>query len=185
MGRNFWSNLAEDAFLPRGFGDAMGSVDYESARVIILFLGDVIRFSMGATSSECPFCPTQLHASHFFLCPNAPFRQELPNWHDFRQEFRNNHWRSFIFTLFMCLRLWDSRTNFFSATAKTRINDFFQANDRSGWYVVIALRGLFSIPYLSVCLSICSVMGLFTLQKHVTLRKYRTSKKPKPYQVQM
>jgi hypothetical protein len=131
-GRNFWSNLAEDAFLPRGFADALGSVDYESVRVIILFLGDVIRFSMGAASSECPFCPIQLHASHFFLCPNTPFRQELPNWQVFLQRFRDGQWRSFILLLFTCLRMWRDRTNFFSATAKMRIDDFFNVNGGLG-----------------------------------------------------
>jgi hypothetical protein len=130
--RNFWSNLTEDAFLPRGFADALGSVHYESVRVIILFLGDVIRFSMGAASSECPFCPIQLHANHFFLCPNAPFRQELPDWQMFLQTFRDSQWRSFIFLLFVCLRVWRNSSNFFSVTAKMRIDDFFQSNGGSG-----------------------------------------------------
>ncbi len=131
-GRNFWSNLAEDAFIPRGFSDALGSLDFESVRVILLFLGDVFRYSMGASSSECPFCPIQLHAYHLFSCPNAPFRQELPEWQTFLQMFRDSQWRTFTFTLFVCLRIWMNQSNFFSGTAKTRISDFFQMNDRLG-----------------------------------------------------
>ncbi len=113
-----------------GFADAMGLVGFESVRVVLLFLGDVIRFSMGASSSECPFCPIQLHASHFFLCPNTPFRRELPNWQSFIRSFKDNQWRSFIFVLFVCLRLWANRTNFFSASGKERVLGFFNGEDQ-------------------------------------------------------
>jgi hypothetical protein len=128
-GRNFWTSLADDAFLPRGFADALGSVDFESVRVVLLFMDDVVRFSMGASRTECPFCPTQLHASHFFLCPNAPFRQELPDWQLLINSFRGNQWKSFIFSLFICLRLWANRTNFFSSSAKERIRGFFERDE--------------------------------------------------------
>jgi hypothetical protein len=124
-GLSFWSNLAEDAFLPRGFAVALGEIDFESVRVILLFLGDVFRFSMSASSSSCPFCPIQLHASHLFLCPNCPFRQDLPLWSTFLTAFRDEHWESFVMMLFLCFQVWATRSNFFSANAKRRIDDFF------------------------------------------------------------
>ncbi len=128
-GRSFWTSLADDAFIPRAFGDTLGSVEYESARIMILFLGDVIRFSLGASSTECPFCPIQLHASHFFQCPNAPFRRELPQWQSFIQAFKDSKWKEFILLLFLCLRTWANKTSFFSDTAKSRIHDFFSRRD--------------------------------------------------------
>ncbi len=73
-GRNFWSNLAEDAFLPRGFGDAMGSVDYERARVIILFWGMSFASVWGRRAVSALFVQLSfMRSSHFFLCPNAPY----------------------------------------------------------------------------------------------------------------
>ncbi len=113
--------------------------------------------------SECPFCPVQLHSNHFFLCPNTPFRQELPDWQSFLS-FNMLQWRSFIFTLFVCLRLWAARTNFFSATGKERIQEFFEDNAEvwnNWWYY--ALRFFFSSAYLSVLLAHLGCMGLCTL----------------------
>jgi hypothetical protein len=125
-GLGFWSNLAEDAFLPQGFCMYTGSIDFESVRILLLFLGDVFRFSLGATGSECPFCPTQLHAAHLFQCPNCPFRAELPDWSMFIRLFQSREWNSFITMLFVTLRLWDSNTVFFSSNAKRNINNFFR-----------------------------------------------------------
>ncbi len=125
-GLNFWTSLAEDAFLPQGFCNHFGSLDIESARVVLLFLGDVFRFSLGASGSVCPFCPSQLHASHLFLCPNTPFTSELPQWSVFINYFRSSDWQSFVLTLFLTLRIWATRTNFFSVNAKRNINRFFE-----------------------------------------------------------
>ncbi len=125
-GMNFWTSLADDAFLPQSFCDHFGSLDLESARVVLLFLGDVFRFSLGATRSECPFCPSQLHASHLFLCPNTPFATDLPQWSDFISYFRSSNWHSFVSMLFLTLRIWATRTNFFSENAKRNIHRFFE-----------------------------------------------------------
>jgi hypothetical protein len=124
-GLSFWTSLAEDAFLPQGFCAYTSGMDMESVRIILLFLGDVFRFSLGATGSVCPYCPVQLHASHLFLCPNSPFRTELPDWSTFIHLFRSNNWSSFVLMLFMVLRLWATRTVFFSTNAKRNILNFF------------------------------------------------------------
>jgi hypothetical protein len=124
-GLNYWTSLAEDAFLPQGFCNHFGSLDLESARVVLLFLGDVFRFSLGATGSQCPLCPSQLHSSHLFLCPNCPFANELPPWSSVINYFRSNDWKSFVMMLFIVLRIWATQTNFFSENAKRNINRFF------------------------------------------------------------
>ncbi len=124
-GLNYWTSLADDAFLPQGFCTYVGTLDLESARVVLLFLGDVFRFSLGATRSECPFCPTQLHASHLFLCPNCPFAHELPQWSAFINLFRSDDWKSFVMMLFVVLPIWATQTNFFSENAKRNIHHFF------------------------------------------------------------
>ncbi len=125
-GLNFWTSLADDAFLPQGFCVYFGTLELESVRVVLLFLGDVFRFSLGATRSECPFCPSQLHASHLFLCPNCPFAPELPQWSTFISLFRSSDWQAFVMMLFVVLRIWATRTNFFSENAKRNINHFFE-----------------------------------------------------------
>jgi hypothetical protein len=123
-GLSFWTSLAEDAFLPQDFCSFLGAVDMESVRVVLLFLGDVFRFSLGATGSACPFCPSELHAQHLFLCPNCPFRAEIPEWTTFVNYFRSRDWNSFVVMLFIVLRFWATRTNFFSSNAKRNIFHF-------------------------------------------------------------
>jgi hypothetical protein len=125
-GQGFWTSLAEDAFLPQAFCSFTGSIDFESVRVLLLFLGDVFRFSLGAARSECPYCPIQLHAAHLFQCPNCPFRSELPDWSEFLLLFRSQQWQSFVQMLFIVLRLWATHTAFFSTNAKKNINAFFE-----------------------------------------------------------
>jgi hypothetical protein len=68
-GLGFWTSLAEDTFLPQSFCSYTGSVGYESVRVILLVLGDVFRFSLGATgSANVPFV---LFSSIPPICSNA------------------------------------------------------------------------------------------------------------------
>jgi hypothetical protein len=40
-GLNFYADLSEDARIPSAFGEFMGGLDYEIARIIVLFMGDV------------------------------------------------------------------------------------------------------------------------------------------------
>jgi hypothetical protein len=78
-GLGLWTSLAEEAFLPREFGIFLGHYDLEIVRIVLLFLGDVFRFSLTAARSACPFCPIELHASHPFTCPNFPLSTPLPS----------------------------------------------------------------------------------------------------------
>jgi hypothetical protein len=77
---SFWHDMSNDAATPPQVGEFLGGMEYEEARIVLMFLGDVFRFSLSATSSACPFCPTELNAVHLFTCPNNPFRHKLPTW---------------------------------------------------------------------------------------------------------
>jgi hypothetical protein len=123
-GLNFFPVLSDDAMMPLQFGEFIGSIDYEQARVVLLCLGDVFRYSLSATSSRCPFCPTELHLFHLFNCPNCSFRSSLPRWAEFVQHFQSGNWLAFITMLFLCLQGWDRGSHFFHSRASARINDF-------------------------------------------------------------
>ena len=75
-GLNFLSGLIPTGGFPIGFQEFCGTLDFESVRVIIIFLGDLVRFSFSSGSSSCPFCPIELHSHHMFSCPNAPFHDQ-------------------------------------------------------------------------------------------------------------
>jgi hypothetical protein len=53
-GLSFVVDLSENGTFPLQFGEFLGTLDYESARIVLLVIGDVFRFSMAATGSECP-----------------------------------------------------------------------------------------------------------------------------------
>ncbi len=124
-GLNFFVDLSPDAVMPRQFGEFLGTLEFENARVVLICLGDVFRFSLAATNSRCPFCPIELHLFHLFRCPNSPFQVSLPSWSDFVQAFQVANWSGFILILFQCLLEWDRNSHFFHTRASKRIRSFF------------------------------------------------------------
>jgi hypothetical protein len=89
-GLSFWPDISDDAIMPLQFGEFLGGLEYEQARIVLLLLGDVFRFSLATTSSRCPFCPIELHTVHLFSCPNCPFRSSLPTWSSFIDALRSS-----------------------------------------------------------------------------------------------
>jgi hypothetical protein len=125
-GLSFWPDLSHDAMMPLEFGEFLGTLEYEQARVVLLFLGDVFRYSLSATGSSCPFCPVELHSVHLFSCPNCPFRDMLPSWPTFLEAVHTSQWAVVVSTLFYCLQQWIRGSNFFSTTLGDRVDSFFQ-----------------------------------------------------------
>jgi hypothetical protein len=124
-GLSFWADISETATMPLQFGEYLGTLDYEVARIVLLVLGDVFRFSLSATRSQCPFCPIELHTTHLFLCPNAPFMTTLPRWGTVLDAIRLAEWALVVTTLFLCLRQWTRNSNFFQPKVRDRVDLFF------------------------------------------------------------
>ncbi len=107
------------------FGEYLGNLEYEQAHLVLLFFGDVFRYSLGASGSRCPFCPIELHAYHLFSCPNAPFSSLLPSWQSFVASFHSSdYWSAFITILFLCYQQWSRGSNFFQTKAAERVDHF-------------------------------------------------------------
>ena len=124
-GLSFLSSIIPNGVFPLGFQEYLGELDYESVRVLLIFLGDLVRFSFSRVSTVCPFCPIELHSYHLFSCPNAPFRNQLPNWNDSVCFFINESWSVFVRSVFTCLSLWMSSTNFFNQRSCGNVEAFF------------------------------------------------------------
>jgi hypothetical protein len=124
-GLSFWSDISRDATMPLQFGEYLGSMEYEQARIVLLFLGDVFRFSLASTGSECPFCPIELHVNHLFSCPNCPFRSSLPSWSSLLNALHTSQWANSVTILFLCLQQWVRGSNFFQAKVSERVDMFF------------------------------------------------------------
>ncbi len=123
-GLSFIADLSPDTMMPLQFGEFLGNLEYEHARMVLLFLGDVFRYSMSAAGSRCPYCPIELHAFHLFSCPNSPFRDSLPSWQSFIASFHAADWSSFITILFLCLQQWTRGSNFFQSKVRDRVGSF-------------------------------------------------------------
>ncbi len=111
-------------FLPREFGIFLGDYDLEIVRIVLVYLGDVFRFSLATARSVCPFCPIELHAPHLFTCPNFPAPTRLPSWENLLRSFRSGNWQSFMDTLFFCLSIWCDHTLFFHDRASANIKTY-------------------------------------------------------------
>jgi hypothetical protein len=123
-GLNFYADLTANVRIPPEFGEYLGELDFEVARIMVLFMGDVFRYSLAAGGSSCPFCPVQLHAQHVFLCPNCPFRSELSSWANVLEAFRVCDWALFVKLVLSGLYVWAIRTNFFRPVCASRIGSF-------------------------------------------------------------
>jgi hypothetical protein len=123
-GLSFVPDLAPDAMMPLAFGEFLGELEYEHARIVLVCLGDVFRFSLAATTSRCPFCPIDLHFRHLFVCPNSPFREHVPSWHNFVQTFQAGRWSNVVQMLFLCLHAWIGGSHFFQLRVRDRVSAF-------------------------------------------------------------
>jgi hypothetical protein len=120
----FLHDLSIHDHFPRGFGEFLADLPFEVVRIILVCLGDVFRFSLGASAVACPFCPVNLHFCHLFNCPNAPFRSRLTSWGDMVDLFQVSDWNSFVSNLMSTLFLWMSLTSFFSRRSCDRVRAF-------------------------------------------------------------
>jgi hypothetical protein len=123
-GLSFLADLSDDARIPGEFAEYVGGLEYEVARIVVLFMGDVFRFSLATAGSLCPFCPVQLHAQHLFLCPNCPFRGQLATWSAVIGAFRVCDWATFIRLILSAFYIWQSNTSFFRPISKDRVSRF-------------------------------------------------------------
>jgi hypothetical protein len=121
---SFLHDLSSRDHFPRDFGAFLADLPFEIVRIILVCLGDVFRFSLGASSISCPFCPINLHFRHLFDCPNAPFRSHLISWGDLISFFESSDWSTFVFNLMSTLYLWMSLTSFFNRRSCDRVRAF-------------------------------------------------------------
>jgi hypothetical protein len=120
-------------FFPSGtvnssFGQFLGQIPFETSRIIIIFFGNLSRFSLLSTPDRpCPFCNQSLYSSHFFRCPRFPWEpRNTLNWHVLVDFFLNRDWRQGSSYLFQAFRQWDRVTNIFRPGFRDRVDSYFE-----------------------------------------------------------
>jgi hypothetical protein len=113
---------------PRSFGEILGQLSFESVRVIILFLGNMTRFSyLRPRLKRCPFCPKKMYSQHFFDCEQyAALGDEPVSWSDFVQMFVRREWLDGISSVVRRLLGWSRRADIFRFGFRHEIDLIFE-----------------------------------------------------------
>jgi hypothetical protein len=114
--------------VPRAFGDALGELSFESARILILFLANLTRFScLSPRNSPCPFCNATMYTQHFFDCDQYQALGDEPvSWSDFVSMFVRREWMEGISSAFRRLYGWSRHANIFSLNIRHRVDEYFE-----------------------------------------------------------
>ncbi len=114
--------------VPRAFGDTLGELSFESARIFILFLANLTRFScLSPRNPACPFCNESMYTPHFFDCDQyQALGDEQLSWSDFVSLFVRCEWMDGISSAFRPLHGWSRRTNIFGWNARHCVEENFE-----------------------------------------------------------
>lgn len=106
-GLSFILSLFPDCFASPNFQRTMGKWDYERSRLIILFMGNSLRWSIFTNPRrDCPFCSDSLHSAHFFLCPNFVTNVLIVPWMEVLRRGRAGEWDEFKDAILGALKAW-------------------------------------------------------------------------------
>ena len=100
----FWSQLAEGGRLPYELALVISELQYEQARLVLLFLGNMLRWTILLQPSEsCFLCPGKLYSTHFYSCRQFSNSYTLSA---FSSAIVNKDFTTFIQSIFVTLKEW-------------------------------------------------------------------------------
>ncbi len=114
--------------VPRALGEALGELSFESARIFILYLANLTRFScLSPRNSPCPFCNTSMYTQHFFDCDQYQALGDEPvSWSDFVSMFVRQEWMDGIYSMFRRFYGWSRRTNILNLNTRHHVDEYFE-----------------------------------------------------------
>lgn len=115
-------SLFPDCFVSPNFQKAFGLWDFEIARLMVLFFGNCLCWSVFVRPTrECPFCHGSLHSEHFFSCHFfPPTTLPIPDWLSVIEIGRRGEWNDFKDSIITMLRSW----YVMSGTFKEELHEF-------------------------------------------------------------
>ena len=100
----FWSQLEIDGCIPEELSIIISDLHYEQARVVMLFLGNMLRWSAMTHPSEvCFLCPAKSYSTHYFSCRQFQTSSAL---RDFSSILAKKDYKSLIECIFVTLKEW-------------------------------------------------------------------------------
>ncbi len=109
------------------FGQFLGQIPFECSRIVIIFIGNLTRFSFLRTPDRrCPFCNATLYSNHLFSCDTFARDSHRPiSWSTLVRFFVEREWRQATSYLFTVLGRWESATTIFRAEIRDRVSSYF------------------------------------------------------------
>ena len=100
----FWVQLESDGRIPHGLATVLSELHYEQARILLLFLGNMLRWSVLTHPQEaCFLCSERLYSTHLFSCRYLPSPVSLT---EFYAAITSKDFGLFVENVFLTLRHW-------------------------------------------------------------------------------
>lgn len=94
------------------FRKHLGSLQFEEARLIVLFMGNSLRWSIfRRPRRKCFFCDASLSSIHFFDCSYFPNPRRALPWQVSLRDANSGTWQPFFGNVLTCLWDWMSATD--------------------------------------------------------------------------
>ena len=108
---SFWLQVStREGLLPLGFVNAVKFLSIEEARVILLFVANLLRWSaLTVPSRNCPLCFDSFYSTHIFNCQSASFVSS--NFTDLFSFIERQDWMGMISLIFQVLNEWISNVD--------------------------------------------------------------------------
>ncbi len=109
------------------FGQFLGQIPFECSRIVIIFIGNLTRFSFLRTPDRrCPFCNATMYSNHLFSCATFVRNTHRPiSWSTFVRFFIEREWRQATSYLFTVLGRWERATTIFRTEIRDRVSSYF------------------------------------------------------------
>jgi hypothetical protein len=123
---SFLVDIFPDPVLPHSLATHLGDLPYESVRIFILFMANMMqRTYFRSTALKCPFCPSDLSSMHLFSCSGVQ-RNPVCDWGAFVQNLLDEMFHDAIDRLFLVLQRWNILTNHFTPGFHLHVNEYFE-----------------------------------------------------------
>ncbi len=128
---SFIIDLFPSLILPREFGEHLTTLPFESVRIVLIFLANLLQFTYFRSMNQvCPFCAFNLSSTHFFECQGIT-PNPVCDWPNFVSEIQNEDFRLALDRLFLVLQRWSTLTNRFQPGFMSHIDEYFTVTNNN------------------------------------------------------
>jgi hypothetical protein len=123
---SFLVDIFPDLTLPQSLATHLGDLPYESVRIFVLFMANMMQRTYFRSSAlRCPFCSSELSSVHLFSCSGVQ-SNPVCEWGAFVRNLMEELYHDAIDRLFLVLQRWNILTNHFTPGFQEHVNEYFE-----------------------------------------------------------